>query len=174
MERIYTIPLVDAYNGLRTKRARRAIKFIKLYASKHMKVDLANVKMSEGVNSLVWVHGIQKPPRKVKVKMIKEKEDDIETVKVLLLDETWKVVKINYPEEEKSEKPKTTEKDKGNKDDDGKKEPVKKKDDNKKPEITSKTTDKESKDKEKDISKELSNSDTEKQDVKENESPSKG
>ena len=105
-ERIYTVPLSEAYSAVRGKRARKAVKVLKMFASRHMKVDIDNVKISAGVNSLIWSHGIQKPPRKIKVKMVKEKEDDAEVVKVMLLDEKWKVVKINYPEEEGSEKPK--------------------------------------------------------------------
>ena len=105
-ERIYTVPLSEAYSAVRGKRARKAVKVLKMFASRHMKVDIDNVKISAGVNSLIWSHGIQKPPRKIKVKMVKDKEDDAEVAKVMLLDEKWKVVKINYPEEEGSEKPK--------------------------------------------------------------------
>ncbi|MCC7570418.1 50S ribosomal protein L31e [Candidatus Micrarchaeota archaeon] len=111
MERIYTIPLSEAYKTIRQKRARKAVKIIRSFAAKHMHVEEENVRMSMGVNSKIWARSIQKPPRKIKVKIIKEKEDDTEVVKVMLLDETWKVVKINYPDEEgesKKEKPKSS------------------------------------------------------------------
>lgn len=99
-ERIYTVPLSKAYSTVRTKRARKAISILKLFTARHMKVDVDNVKISSGVNSLIWKRGIQKPPRKIKVKMVKEENDGNPIVKVMLLDETWKVIKIHYPEEE--------------------------------------------------------------------------
>ena len=101
-ERIYTVNLSKAYSAVRLKRARKAVKLLKIFAARHMSCELNNVKVSAGVNSLIWTRSAGKPPRKVKVKMVKEKqgESNIDMVKVMLLDEKWKVIKINYPEEE--------------------------------------------------------------------------
>jgi large subunit ribosomal protein L31e len=69
LERIYTIPLGDAYLRVRNKRAKRAIAFVRAFATRHMKA--AEVKISEGTNSLVFRDGMQKPPRKLKVRIVR-------------------------------------------------------------------------------------------------------
>jgi large subunit ribosomal protein L31e len=53
---------------------------------------LENVKLSNSLNSLVWTRGIQKPPRRVKVKMIRTNGKSY----VYHIDE-----KIEVPKEEK-------------------------------------------------------------------------
>ena len=69
LERIYTIPLGDAYEYVRTKRARRAVKIVREFALRHMKAGEARI--SEGANSLIFRDGMQKPPRRIKVRMVK-------------------------------------------------------------------------------------------------------
>ncbi|MCX8174726.1 MAG: 60S ribosomal protein L31 [Candidatus Micrarchaeota archaeon] len=69
LERIYTIPLGDAYLRARGVRAKRAIAFIRAFAARHMKA--ATVRISEGVNSLVFRDGMKKPPRRIKVRIVK-------------------------------------------------------------------------------------------------------
>ncbi len=71
-ERVYTINLGQAYDYTRTKRAIRAIKLIKTFLSRHMKVDKRDVKISNALNHFVWKSGICKPPRKVKIKVLLE------------------------------------------------------------------------------------------------------
>jgi len=75
LERIYTVNLSGAYDYIRTKRARRAVKMLREYLARHFKVVVENVKLSETVNSYVWRDSMQKPPRRVKVRGVKE--DDI-------------------------------------------------------------------------------------------------
>ena len=72
LERIYTIPLGHIYEIVRQKRGKRAISFIKAFALRHMKAD--EVKISQGLNSLVLRDGIQKPPRRVKVRIVKDEK----------------------------------------------------------------------------------------------------
>ncbi len=81
-EREYVIPLRDAYEASRTRRAKRAINIIKEFAKKHMKAEI--IKISSKVNSLIWSRGIEKPPRRIKVIMRKDKEG---VVTVLLPEE---------------------------------------------------------------------------------------
>src|SRR3989344_303699 len=69
LERIYTIPLGDAYMRVRNKRGKRAVAFARAFALRHM--NAASVKVSEGVNSLILRDGIQKPPRRIKVRIVK-------------------------------------------------------------------------------------------------------
>ena len=110
LERIYTVPLKKAYGTLRKNRARKAVKLLRSFAAKNMKTDEENVRISTGINAQIWARSIQHPPRRIKVKMLKEEEDGSEVVKVMLLDETWKVVKINYPEEAEKKPEKKEEK----------------------------------------------------------------
>lgn len=86
LERTYIIPLRDAYEASRSRRAKRAINIIREFAVRHMKAE--EVKISSGVNSLVWSRGIEKPPRRLKVIMRKNKEG---VVQVLLPEEAEKI-----------------------------------------------------------------------------------
>jgi len=91
LEREYVIPLRDAYEASRRRRAKRAINLIREFAQRHMKAE--EVKLSQGVNKLVWSKGIEKPPRRIKVLMRKDREGVVE---VMLPEEAEK-------EEEKEE-----------------------------------------------------------------------
>ncbi|GGP21737.1 50S ribosomal protein L31e [Thermocladium modestius] len=55
----------------RTKRTPYAIRMLKSLASRHLHVDADKVGISQSLNEAVWSRGIQKPPRKIKVKLIK-------------------------------------------------------------------------------------------------------
>lgn len=72
LERIYTIPLGDAYEHVRNKRGKRAVMLIREFALRHMKAGA--VRVSEGVNSAILRDGIQKPPRRIKVRIVKGEE----------------------------------------------------------------------------------------------------
>ena len=76
LEREYIIPLRNKWKKVpRYKRANRAIKAIKEFLVRHMKVrdrDLDKVKLDKYLNEFVWTRGIRKPPIKIKVRAIKE------------------------------------------------------------------------------------------------------
>ncbi len=69
-ERVYTISLRKAFDKPRTKRRKRAVSLIREFISKHMKA--VAVKIDNAVNALIWKQN--KPPRKVKVKAVKDKD----------------------------------------------------------------------------------------------------
>ena len=72
-ERTYTIPLFPNLNSTpRTKRAAKAVKIVKEFIMKHMKVE--EVWVSQDVNEFIFKRGMQKPPRKITVRA--EKGDD--------------------------------------------------------------------------------------------------
>ena len=73
LEREYTIPLRGAWKGSRTDRAEKAIRVIRQFAKRHMKSS--EIKIDSEVNQAVWSRGIQKPPRKIRVLMKKDKDD---------------------------------------------------------------------------------------------------
>jgi len=72
-ERTYTIPFYPRMNSIpRTKRASKALKMVREYVMKHMKVE--EVWISQDVNEFIFQRGMQKPPRKITVRA--EKGDD--------------------------------------------------------------------------------------------------
>lgn len=72
LERIYTINLRKLVITPRWRRAVRAVNLIKEFAQKHMKAS--KVKIEESVNLLIWRRGIESPPRKITLKMVKDKD----------------------------------------------------------------------------------------------------
>jgi len=103
IEKEYIIPLrKQVEKTVRYKRANKAIKTIKEFLVKHMKIydrDLNKIKIDKYLNEYVWFRGIRKPPMKVKVKAIKE--GDIVKVGLAELPEKLKFKKLR---EEKREK----------------------------------------------------------------------
>ncbi|MEM1586862.1 MAG: 50S ribosomal protein L31e [Candidatus Bathyarchaeia archaeon] len=73
-ERIYIVPLSRAWIRPRTKRAPRAINLLKTFVKRHMKVEEESIRVAGEVNEKIWSRGIQKPPRKIRVKVTKDKE----------------------------------------------------------------------------------------------------
>lgn len=71
-EKIYTIPLRDAYKAPRTYRARKAMKYLKDYLKKHLKTE--DFSIGPGLNHEVWSRGMKKPPKRVKVMVTKDGE----------------------------------------------------------------------------------------------------
>ena len=76
LEREYIIPLRMKWKKVpRYKRANKAIKAVKEFLVRHMKIrdrDLKNIKIDKYLNEAIWFKGIRKPPTKIKVKAIKE------------------------------------------------------------------------------------------------------
>ena len=67
LEREYNIPLRREFCKVpKYKRAKKSIKAIKEYISRHMKTD--NVKLDLAINLAVWKNGITNPPHHIKVK----------------------------------------------------------------------------------------------------------
>lgn len=67
VERVYTIPLGKALVASRKHRVNRAVNIIKEFASRHMKTQ--EVKLSPILNEFLWENSIEKPPRRVTVKI---------------------------------------------------------------------------------------------------------
>ena len=82
-ERFYTIPLRKVWTAPRKKRAPKAARVVRSFVLKHMKVQLDTVEEEEEpeklvidneVNEKLWSRGIEKPPRKIRVRVVKDKE----------------------------------------------------------------------------------------------------
>jgi large subunit ribosomal protein L31e len=88
IERIYTVPLSTTMRIPRTKRAPRAIKEIKEFVRRHMAEELPEEEKEKAskkdvwvdfkLNELIWSRGIEKPPKKVRVKAIRFEDGLIE------------------------------------------------------------------------------------------------
>jgi len=72
LERIYTVPLKEAWNAQRYRRSERAMMVLKAFAKRHMKAETITVDNS--VNEAIWARGIKSPPHKIRVKMTKDNE----------------------------------------------------------------------------------------------------
>ncbi len=134
LEREYVIPLRRFWlNVSRYNRTSKAVKAIKEFVAKHMKVadrDVGKVKLDVYFNNELWFRGRANPPAKVKVKVRKEGElvhvTFVETPKVVAFlqakharrhkKEEKKApapeAKAEAPAEQKTEEQKTEEKEK--------------------------------------------------------------
>jgi len=87
-ERIYIIPLGKASVRPPKKRAPRAIQLIRAFITKHMKLEmrveeeeeeaeLPKLTISQDVNEKIWGRGIEKPPKKIRVRAAKDKDGNV-------------------------------------------------------------------------------------------------
>jgi large subunit ribosomal protein L31e len=73
-EKIFTIPFRKVFESRRMIRAKKAAHFVRSFLARHMKVDEEKVNIGAGINRAIWARGIQKPPRRVKVHVLKNEE----------------------------------------------------------------------------------------------------
>ncbi len=68
IERLYTIPLRKEWlKEPRAQRTKRSVRTVRVFIKKHTKADV--IKISKGVNELIFSHGFKKPPAKIKVEV---------------------------------------------------------------------------------------------------------
>lgn len=84
VERLYTIPLGKSYEAVRKKRTKRAVTLVKDFIMRHMKLDGEDeLSIDHAVNEYLWSRGIEKPPRRIRVRATKDREG---FVKVFLVE----------------------------------------------------------------------------------------
>ena len=85
-EKTYTIPLGKALIMPPRKRAPRAMHMIRAYIVKHMKIpshaeeedeEAPAVRITNELNERIWGRGIEKPPRKIRVRATKDSEGNV-------------------------------------------------------------------------------------------------
>jgi large subunit ribosomal protein L31e len=87
-ERIYTVPLGKAWIEPPNKRTSRAVRILRIFMTKHMKLEVPKegeaeeeepkrLIISNEVNEKMWQRGIEKPPRKIRVRAAKDKEGNV-------------------------------------------------------------------------------------------------
>lgn len=88
-ERIYTVGLGRAWIKPPKKRAPKAVRIIRAFVQKHMKVgevpfgeeeeeeEGGRIIISNEVNEKIWRKGIEKPPRKLRIRAAKDEEGNV-------------------------------------------------------------------------------------------------
>jgi len=86
-ERVYTVPLGKCWIMPPNKRAPKAMRIIRSFVVKHMKLEKRGegeeeeepktLVISNDVNERVWMRGIEKPPRKIRIRAAKDKEGNV-------------------------------------------------------------------------------------------------
>lgn len=74
-ERIYTVPLRHVWITPRGRRAPRALRYVRDFVRRQMKAE--EVAMSNEINATLWARGINKPPRRIKIRAVKDKEGKV-------------------------------------------------------------------------------------------------
>jgi large subunit ribosomal protein L31e len=73
-ERIYTVPLRKAYwTGSRLNRANRSVRILREFVERHMKPE--ELLVQPEVNEMIWARGIQKPPRRLRIRATKNSDN---------------------------------------------------------------------------------------------------
>ncbi|MAG07678.1 hypothetical protein CMI46_02585 [Candidatus Pacearchaeota archaeon] len=102
-EREYIIPLRREISKVaRHKKTPKAVKAIKQFLAKHMRVpekDISKIKLDIYLNQEIWFRGIKNPPTKIKVKA----KRDGEVIRVSLVDIPDRI-KFQLAREEKKKK----------------------------------------------------------------------
>ena len=70
-DREYNVPLGRAWIYPKQRRSKRAVKLLREFAIRHGKSE--QVKISEEVSEQIWENGIRNHPRKIKVRLVKDK-----------------------------------------------------------------------------------------------------
>jgi large subunit ribosomal protein L31e len=78
IERIYVIPLRQPKIGPTSKAAPRAVKQVRTFMIKHMKVTKEDVWIDDSLNQALWAHGKFKIPNKIRVRAIKFEDGVVE------------------------------------------------------------------------------------------------
>ncbi len=71
LTRIMIIPLRGAKQAPRSRRTERAVKDVRAYVMRHMKVDAEHVWIDKSVNEKLWENGIRNPPNKITVQAVR-------------------------------------------------------------------------------------------------------
>jgi large subunit ribosomal protein L31e len=74
-ERIYTVNLTKAWDTPKYRRTDRVINIIKEFTRRHMQTN--KVKIDQDLNRHIWSRGKKNPPRKIRLRMIKEDDDTV-------------------------------------------------------------------------------------------------
>ncbi len=74
-ERAYTVNLREAWKAPRKRRTPRAIRVLREFVKRNMKVE--SVIISNEINEEVWERSTKKPPHRLKIRAVKDKEGNV-------------------------------------------------------------------------------------------------
>ena len=106
--RIYTVNLAKAWDTPKYRRTDRVINIIKEFTRRHMQTN--KVKIDQDLNRHIWSRGKKNPPRKIRLRMIKEDDDTVVVSSFIeekgseLSEESVEVEEPKVQDEEKEEK----------------------------------------------------------------------
>jgi len=73
LERAYNVPLRKEWlKAPMHKRAKKAIRGLRLFLARHMKAEFENIKVGMWANEHIWAKGTKNPPHHIKVKAAKD------------------------------------------------------------------------------------------------------
>jgi large subunit ribosomal protein L31e len=98
LARIYTINFSKAWLTPKHRRTDRVVNMIKEFAIKHMKSS--QIKIDQELNRYIWERGKTNPPRKVRVRIVKDEDDQV----IVSLYEDIVIESDSQPKIETSEK----------------------------------------------------------------------
>lgn len=78
IERIYVVPLRRAKIGRSSLAAPRAVKQVRGFLNRHMKVDKNNIWIDDSINRELWSQGKYKIPNKIRVRAVKFEDGIVE------------------------------------------------------------------------------------------------
>jgi len=99
-EKILVVSLRRIYDGRKAQRAARAIRKLREIIAKRTHAEI--VKIDDSVNKAIWKRGIEKPPRKIRLKITIEEKREVKTRKGETLT-LPKIVRVTLASEEKKE-----------------------------------------------------------------------
>ncbi len=72
VERVYSIRLKHKMKKYpRWLRAKKAVRYVRKFLSKHMKTDEDKVRLDTKINEKIWERGAQKPPTRIRIRAVK-------------------------------------------------------------------------------------------------------
>ena len=98
LARIYTINFSKAWLTPKHKRTDRVVNMIKEFAIKHM--NSSQIRIDQELNRYIWERGKTNPPRKVRVRIVKDEDDQV----IVSLYEDIVIESDSQPKTETSEK----------------------------------------------------------------------
>ena len=78
IERIYIVPLRRAKIGRTSKAAPRAVKHVRGFLNRHMKVAKEDIWIDDSINKELWSQGKYKIPNKIRVRAVKFEDGVVE------------------------------------------------------------------------------------------------
>ncbi len=74
LQRVYTIPLANAYAKPRSLRGNAASRMLRVFLAKHFKTDAGKIRIDVKLANALHARGSRKPPKKISVNASKDKE----------------------------------------------------------------------------------------------------